>query len=90
MTREEIEDLLPCPFCDGPAEFMYRNNTDNELGIGVRCKACFAQSGLDYQGVKESARDRIDAVERWNRRPKPKPKRQEPAPTAARAGQDNG
>lgn len=58
------EELKPCPFCGGKAEFEY-TPWDEETGTGddgsgrVECQKCH---------VEMVGFDRTDAEDRWNRR----------------------
>lgn len=57
---EWMEDLKPCPFCDGEAEVNYVDLGGYEDGYEVRCPDCGC--GTDYFYTKQ------EAIEAWNRR----------------------
>lgn len=51
------EDLLPCPFCDGPADIF-----DGYEGTAVICVDCGAEGPLEH--------DTAEAADAWNERPR--------------------
>ena len=65
--------LLPCPFCDGEAEF-YRTTTRQNFRwsdcVGVRCKTCGASYGTVLYDARIHANDEeyYEAEKAWNTR----------------------
>ena len=58
-------DLLPCPFCGGKAEWEYtewdEENDTGDDGTGfIRCRECYVQVSWFT--------DRDGSVERWNKK----------------------
>lgn len=77
-TVEQIPELLPCPFCGGPAEW-----TDPiVMGEGgeVRCKGDCRD--LAFTGFHYGAKDLVIAA--WNRRPSSEAGKGEALPTVER------
>lgn len=54
-------DLLPCPFCGGPAERVDIEDGENAGGSCICCTRCNASSNVEF-GFKENY------VSNWNRR----------------------
>ena len=77
------EELKPCPFCGGDAEFSmpeYPLTADCE-DAGVRCSACDAVGPLTLidmgrHGESDWPRLRAEAIAAWNRRASPTPEGQ--------------
>jgi len=63
-ARDEMGELLPCPFCGSPAEIIDIEDGENAGGSCVSCTRCEASSALDF-GRKENF------VAKWNTRPSP-------------------
>ncbi len=56
-----MDQLKPCPFCGGQAEFIELHVTPNEIQRGYfRCKYMCCEQGL--------VKDKDEATEDWNRR----------------------
>jgi len=57
-------ELLPCPFCGGPAALENRSKSEHERRITVGCsnEKCFAYMPLVYFARK------AEAIAAWNRR----------------------
>lgn len=52
---ERMSELLPCPFCGGPADILAVR-----LGVTVECRWCDSRVG--------KVLDNATAIEKWNRR----------------------
>lgn len=56
-----MNELKPCPFCGGKANFKFRNDA-----VFVRCDICEAQAKLYNASVDWCAKN--EAAKAWNRR----------------------
>lgn len=56
-----VGELLPCPFCGGPAEIDEIDEGENAGGSCVACTRCFASSNIEF-GREENF------ISNWNRR----------------------
>ncbi len=63
MTNEQLDALLPCPFCGGVARrrTLGPDEFGNEGGDVIECSTCEASSHVEF-GYKENL------VSSWNRR----------------------
>lgn len=63
MTNEQLDALLPCPFCGGEAQrdTLGPDEFGNEGGDVIECSTCGASSHVEF-GRKEGL------VSAWNRR----------------------
>lgn len=61
MSANEMPELLPCPFCGGPAEIVEINEGENAGGSCVCCTTCLASGNIEFE-FKENY------VANWNRR----------------------
>ena len=65
------DDLMPCPFCGGPAEIVLNGDAWH-----ARCKRCFAKSGYQNLPARWNSNKCLDthlikkAVKTWNKRVK--------------------
>ena len=57
----EMEELKPCPFCGGKADFEEIERCYSDISWTVMCTQCGASIGVHSV-------DKIDVVETWNRR----------------------
>ena len=75
------EELKPCPFCGGKAEFAVSKNESSDLDVGfkfyIRCSACNIAQPRNYavslklsqKGVIMPVKDEREmAVKAWNKR----------------------
>lgn len=62
----ETNELLPCPFCGGPAEIVHIDDGENAGGSCVCCTSCLASGNVEFE-FKENF------VSNWNRRASPEP-----------------
>lgn len=65
-----MTELLPCPFCGGPAERVDIDEGENAGGSCICCTSCLASGNVEFD-FKENF------IDNWNRR--------HPAPSAAEA-----
>ena len=56
-----VGELLPCPFCGGPAEIVEIDGGENAGGSCVACTRCFASSNIEFERKE-------NFVSNWNRR----------------------
>ena len=74
-----MEELKPCPFCGGEAEFVrtfVKAGYEWCDGFHVRCKACEARTGdILYDGkLQPNDEEYVQAAGLWNRRAAPENK----------------
>ena len=69
VNDAQMPELLPCPFCGGPAEVVDIDEGENAGGSCVCCTTCLASGNVEF-GFKENF------VSIWNQRV------QSPAPDA--------
>jgi hypothetical protein len=55
-NQRAVEELLPCPFCNSPAEYLGSEANGYEVG----CSRCGAKAGWGDYGYQ--------AAQKWNRR----------------------
>jgi Lar family restriction alleviation protein len=67
MSTERLgdEELKPCPFCGGIAEYTVIEEGDNETGECIECTQCLASSSIMFP-VKEDVKELL--IEKWNKR----------------------
>ena len=61
VNDAQMPELLPCPFCGGPAEVVDIDEGENAGGSCVCCTTCLASGNVEF-GFKENF------VSIWNRR----------------------
>ena len=69
-----MDELKPCPFCNGNAFVAMINFYLNQTDVSVKCKKCGAESkiepvshwGYDYETRLRKAKQTVSR--RWNRR----------------------
>lgn len=59
-------ELKPCPFCGGEAQYLCRNGAHGSIVACVICRDCGAQ-GASYC-VRDDICAKDEAIKAWNRR----------------------
>ena len=59
------QDLKPCPFCGGKAQFVKLGEAENEYDICCATFDCYLESGADWRLTKE------ELFQMWDRRKEP-------------------
>lgn len=58
-----MDELKPCPFCDGEAELLI-----SDFGSNVGCTKCRARARSFIHGVDDLDGSDIKAIKAWNTR----------------------
>lgn len=66
--REWMPELMPCPFCGGPAEFSFGLRGEPQGIWCNQCRSLMKYTQIEYKASRPHRMILEQMAERWNRR----------------------